>query len=340
MTLPPLTADQVTAAFALGTPAMPLVPVGLGPGHRTLQLDTFDARYFVKQYDRPTDLFAWASWLGYFLGSWEIERAAFAAGLPVARPVLAPGASVPWVDVDARGTPTAVRVHEWVAGTRRVDPSSVEVAGQLGTFLGRLHRLLPQTRQWRRQPAGVADWHHAVVPTAAGSEWYATYLACIPLLEDVSARCAAAMEEPSYLVHTHRDLHAQNVLVDASGRVVVVDWDAASTQRADWDVVETALEVAGYLSGPPDRTVVETMVERYRAAGGRCGPITEASFTGLLLCALGWVRSSLCAPGLGGSPPGRAEGQAEGSAGTEVLRALAAVERVVSGAATWAGWFA
>ncbi len=336
----PQIAGRIARRFGLGEPVGPLTPIGKRPGQRTWRLDTFGGRYFVKEYLRPRDLPGWSVWQRSLHGSWEVERAAVSAGLPVAIPVLAPGSCVPWVDFDVAGEPVTFRVHEWVDGVARVDPPDEAVAAQLGTVLGRVHRLLPPLRSWRRRPDCPTDWRSPVTVEATGSWWYPAYRASLPLLEELSLRSAGALVDNDYLVRTHRDLHAHNVLIETSGRAVVVDWDAAATLRADWDLVETAMELAGTLSAPPSRTIVEVVVAAYRSAGGRSGPITPASFTGLTLCVLGWVRSALWAASAEPRSSVDPEATTVDQAGRELVRTLGVVGRIAEGAETWGGWFA
>jgi hypothetical protein len=329
---------MVAKAFALGEAAGPLTEVTGSTAHRTWRLDTFGAVYFVKHYDRPWDMPTWSDWMRAIQGSWEIERAAYEAGLPVAEPVLAPGAAWPWIDLDLGPRLATVRVHRWVQGTLRTDPATLPVAAQLGEFLGKVHRLLPPMHEWRRVPTWPQEWA-TVVPALDGptAPWTRSLQAAVPVLDQASALCAEAAAETYPLVRTHRDLHSHNVIERPDGRVVVIDWDAASTQRSDWELVEAAFELAGYLSGPPSRPVVDTFVSTYRAAGGPKVPITASSFAGLLMCAQNWLHYNLrrvaghyANGGTGG----------DGSAERDVVQSLAAVQRVMEGIEGWLPWFA
>jgi Ser/Thr protein kinase RdoA (MazF antagonist) len=333
-----LTAAKVASAFALPEPVGPLQEVPGREAHHTWRLDTIGARYFVKVYDRPWDMPAWSGWIRALQGSWEIESAAVAAGLPVARPVHPPGALWPWVDLGFGRDQFTVRVHEWVAGVQRTDPVPPPLAYSIGELLARIHRLLPPLRRWRRRPMWPGDWSTGVpLPRQAGDLSTKFLADALPLLEAASAFCARSLAEDAPLVRSHRDLHAHNMLVRRDGTPVIIDWDAASTQRADWELVETALEVAGYLTGPPDREVVAAVAAGYRAAGGPAWKITTASFAGVLICAQNWLQASLYdiawnSPAVG-SPAG-------GSLGTPVVvQALGAVEQVMMAADAWVSWF-
>ena len=334
---PVLTAAMVAKAFNLGEAAGPLTEVIGSTANRTWRLDTFGAVYFVKHYDRPVDMPTWSDWIRAIQGSWEIERASFEAGLPVARPVLAPGAAWPWIDLDLGPHLATVRVHEWVPGNLRTDPATLPVADQLGAFLGRVHRVLPPMQEWRRPPSWPDDWA-GMIPTQPGPSalWTQSLRDTVPLLDAASSLCAAGAAEQVPLVRTHRDLHSHNVIERPDGHVVVIDWDAASTQRPDWELVEAALELSGYLAGTPSRPVVDAFVGAYRRAGGPAGPVTATSFGGLLMCAQNWLHYNIrrvaghqLSRGAGPSPAER-----------EVVQSLAAVRRVMEGIDEWVGWFA
>jgi Ser/Thr protein kinase RdoA (MazF antagonist) len=331
-----LTAAQVAKAFDLGQVSGPLAELNGREARRTWRLDTFGGAYFVKQYDRPCDMPTWSAWMRTIQGSWEIERAAFAAGLPVATPTLAPGATGPGTAPVGGERPVTVRVHQWVPGIARTDPASPPVAAQLGAFLGRVHRLLPSLDEWRRRPTWPEDWAR-VAPHGDGSEgtWRQGFRSAIPLLEEASSRCAAAAAEPFPLVRTHRDLHSHNVVERPDGQVMIIDWDAASTQRSDWELVEAALEMAGYLSGPPSRQVVDRFVTAYRDAGGPITPVTASSFAGLLMCSLNWLQFNLRR--LTGRPTESAPG--DPTAEAEVRISLVAVQQIMHHIDEWTTWF-
>jgi Ser/Thr protein kinase RdoA (MazF antagonist) len=334
-----LTAAMVVGAFDLGEPARALTEVSGSAVNRTWRLDTFGGSYFVKHYDRPLDMPTWSDWIRYVQGSWEIERAALDAGLPVAVPILAPGAAWPWIDLDVDGDPATVRIHRWVPGTLRRDPVSPAMATQLGGLLGRIHQLLPTMSEWRRPPTWPEDWSH-VAPRGERPlwPWNRTFLDALPLLERASALCSVAAREPLPLVRTHRDLHSHNVIERADGTAVIVDWDAASTQRADWELVETALELAGYITGPPSRAVVDAVVTAYRGSRSQAVRVTPSSFAGLLMCSQNWLRYNIRRV-MGrqhGADPTAADHEVE----IEVIRSLAAVQRVYQGIDEWIEWFA
>jgi hypothetical protein len=336
---PVLTGSMVAKAFDLGEAAGPMIEIPGSTAHRTWRLDTFGATYFVKHYDRPWDMPTWSDWIRYIQGSWEIERAAYEAGLPVAEPVLAKGAAWPWLDLDIGERLATVRVHKWVAGTMRTDPASVAVATQLGDLLGRVHRLLPELTEWRRAPAWPEDWRAAAqVGDRVPRPWDRTFNDALPRLEEASELCRVAAAEKVRLVRTHRDLHSHNVIERPDGSVVVVDWDAASTQRADWELVETALELAGYISGRPDRNVVDAVVSSYHQAGGTARRITATSFAGLLMCSQNWLRYNVRRVA-SRQPKAPATGGDGDAVEREAVRSLAAVQRATQGIDQWLPWF-
>ena len=110
--------------------------------------------------------------------------------------------------------------------------------------------------------------------------------AATALVERARARFAAELTP----VLTHRDIKPGNVLLDATGPVLL-DWDGAGPDFAQWEVVRTALSFSAAGAGW-DGAAFQQVVTAYRAAGGRRVPGTPAVLAGVphaLLTAAQWL---------------------------------------------------
>jgi Ser/Thr protein kinase RdoA (MazF antagonist) len=163
-----------------------------------------------------------------------------------------------------------VRVSEWVDG-RPVAPDDPGRAEWIGAALGRLAALdypatgpvdpwydeSPDDRQWQAlTSAGVA----------AGQPWAELLRTRTPRLNAlgrVVTRTAAAA-----VVCCHLDPQPSNVLIDATGRYTLLDWDDAGPGRPD-RVLFGALCDWHVHGGRLDPDGVRTTMAAYRRAGGR-----------------------------------------------------------------------
>jgi Ser/Thr protein kinase RdoA (MazF antagonist) len=163
-----------------------------------------------------------------------------------------------------------LRLYQWIDGVP-ADLADVGTAAQIGNLLARLHiRALP--------PQGAYDPWFEVVPDpvtwdqladaarAQGAGWGSELAGRAGLLAELAEFVSAA--DRDQMVTCHRDLHPDNVLIDQSGALVVLDWDDSGPACPDQ-------ELAGVLAfwhldsaGRPDEKAIERTLAAYYAADG------------------------------------------------------------------------
>lgn len=188
----------------------------------------------------------------------------------------AAGIGVPSLHADTSGRRvvpgpdgTWLRLYDW-AEAAPADLGSTATAEAIGALLGRLHQIAtPVTTEsdggppdpWYERPPAL----EALQAMSSADLWWAARLgARMTGLPELLAIATPA--DPARLVLCHRDLHPGNVLLDASGSLVVLDPD-------DLGPADPARELARALfdwwSDPgPDLGMMRTMHRAYVAAGG------------------------------------------------------------------------
>ena len=260
----------VADAFGLGLPVDAPAALPGGGSARRWRLRTDRGIWMVKTYAEPAD---WERQQMRDAGA--LERAAYAAGLAMPRPVEPTGTAIGlWQPVGSG----YARVTEWVAGTAPAT-NTVPLARWLGRTLATIDRLgLPADPS-----LGVA---YTLYPPADWRRWLADARAAGLLERREAADAAAAVADLTALVTAalatrptfqlgHRDANARNVLLTGHGPVLI-DFDSAGPEVPWWGTVYHAWDLAR-----ADLAVLAPAVlDAYAEHGGRLGPADATAFAG------------------------------------------------------------
>ncbi|GGM79284.1 phosphotransferase family protein [Dactylosporangium sucinum] len=252
---------QVTEAFGLGRPRGPLSPLAFGTS-QTWTLDTGAGRVVVKHV--PAD-----DWRDAFARAMAFERRAFAAGLPLPRPVepVLPGLGFA-AELAGSGL---IRVYEWLDG--RALTADDDVAEWLGGTLARLHTIEPAHR------AGP-EWYHLDDEPRwrawldqgerLGRPWAAALHEHLPDVLAAAAWVERGFAQAGDFVLTHRDVEPWNVRMTAAGPVLL-DWDGAGPDSAGLELAHAALVFAQHAGGA---AAFRRTLRAYGEHGGAVPPRT------------------------------------------------------------------
>ena len=278
--------EHVCGAFGLtAEPGASLIPVSRGAMGRIWCLDLGAERYAVKELFWEPDEESVRPEVTFtaHLESAGIRLPGSLAGRDGRfLQQLAPGQGGGWL-----------RLYRWIDGVP-VDLADPGLAARIGDLAGRLHALAPSARgpvdPWYDTVPGPATWDQlADAARGQGAGWGEVMARHAGLLCDLADLVTPMAGDR--LVTCHRDLHPDNVLVEASGELAVLDWDDAGPACPGRELAGLLMFWHARDDGTADDAAVQRTLAAYRAGGGPGRFRDEQPFGMYIACRLNFLQA-------------------------------------------------
>ena len=263
-------AGHIAEAYGLGLPTRPPVAMARGELGRIWRLDTERGSWAVKELLVPTDEATARADL-------EFQAAALEAGLPLPHPIVRPDGAVLTALERADGSSVGYRVYTWVDLMKPDRPPAPAIAAVL---LARLHGLDRAAHgpmhPWFSEPLGPEGWARLVDDVrAAAPPWLEALERLAPdalAAEAVIAQAGLDHLPTAALRRCHLDFNPENVLVDAAGRAVILDWENSESAPLEQELTYAVLDFA------PEPAAARAFLDAYHEAGGPAEIRDRSSF--------------------------------------------------------------
>ncbi len=260
----PPDAREVADAFDLGRPSGTMALVARGELGRIWRVETTAGRWAVKELVRGGDE-------APARADVDFQEAARSAGIRMPRPVVAPDGRVLHA-VGAGDRQVDVRAYTWVdlAGHAHRVPA-IDAAAILGRIHAMGYRDDRPVDPWFVEMPSADRWVRLLhTADEARVAWLDELEFLVPRLLEGDSLVPSARHRPT--IRCHLDFNPENVLLDAAGIAVVVDWENSGPAAAEQELASALAEFV------PDPAGTSAFLRAYRDAGGTATLRDRSSF--------------------------------------------------------------
>jgi Ser/Thr protein kinase RdoA (MazF antagonist) len=272
----------------IGSPAGDLARVYGGLHHKVWRLDTDRGSYAVKQLAADTD-FGDADMVNHYNVTEAIAEAFAGRGIAA---VFALRSKAGYLQLIENA---GYLVYPWTnAVGLQLDQTSEEHALQVARVLARMHGadiVVPGLKE----PAFDVHPEDRILELVHIASEFGVRIAeplkrHTPLFLDIAAAQVSAVRVlEKHVVISHGDMDQKNVLWDAAGQPVIIDWESARKLNPTFECVLEALDWSG-ITSRFDSSLFRKFISAYRKEGGMIeGEAIHESFDCILGDWLNWL---------------------------------------------------